>query len=72
MLEVLRSKALLTTTGLVVKAAGMGFSPLDPEGFALAVGGLMIKRVRDYVRRDHALPTPSFATKPSGTGIATC
>jgi hypothetical protein len=51
MLEILKDKTLTTATGLIVAAAGMGFSPLEPESFALAIGSMVIKRVRNYVRR---------------------
>lgn len=51
MLETLKNKTLATTTGLLNAAADLGISPMDPGGVALAVGGLMIERVRRYVRR---------------------
>lgn len=50
MLKTLTTKTLQTTNGILAAAANLGVSPLDPEAFALAMGGLVIKRVRDYMR----------------------
>jgi hypothetical protein len=50
MLEALKTKTIETTAGLLSAAAGLGVSPLDPSSVAVAVGGLMLQRVRRYVR----------------------
>jgi hypothetical protein len=47
----LTQRAMLATNRLVAAAAVLGVSPAEPERLAVTLGGLMVRQMRDYLRR---------------------